>query len=133
MDSNKLAEKFDEQTLQNLFPKERADQFFDALFGDASEGAYDIKLVFVGADRDKLQFALHLEQRPGCCLVCNLTYGLPEVFSRHPIINIAGLVKEVDELLGDMADCGDWKLQNTNSVSRRGNTRKNKRPSEKIR
>jgi hypothetical protein len=117
MDSNKLATIFDEQTLQKLFPASRADQFFEALLGDASEGAYDIKLAFVGAEGEALQFALHLVQRPGCCLACNLTYGLPQVFSRHPIINIAGLVREIDALLGDLANCGEWQLKNTNSVS----------------
>jgi hypothetical protein len=117
VDSNKLAEIFNEQTLQKLFPHDRADQFFDALLGDASEGAYDIKLAFVGADKSFLQFALNLVQRPGCCLACNLTYGLPDVFARHPIINIAGLVREIDTLLGDLANCGEWQLKRTNSVS----------------
>ena len=117
MDSNKLAEIFNDQTLQKLLPAERADQFFDALFGDASEGAYDITLSFDGADESTLQFTLNLTQRPGCCLACNLTYGLPDVFSRHPILNIRGLVREIDNLLGDIADCGDWKLKSTNSVS----------------
>ena len=117
MDSNKLAEIFNDQTLQKLLPAERADQFFDALFGDASEGAYDITLSFDGVDESTLQLTLNLTQRQGCCLACNLTYGLPDVFSRHPILNIRGLVREVDNLLGDIADCGDWKLKSTNSVS----------------
>lgn len=117
MDSNNLAELFNEQTLQKLFPAEKADQFFDALFGDASEGAYDISLSFEKADKSFLHFMLNLTQRPGRCLACNLTYGLPEVFSRHPVLNIKGLVQEIDNLLGDMADCGDWKLMHTNSVS----------------
>ena len=46
MDSNKLAEIFNHQTLQKLFPAERADQFFNALFGDASEGAYESTLKY---------------------------------------------------------------------------------------
>ena len=33
---------FSRTTLRELFPQERTDAFFDALFGDASEGAYDI-------------------------------------------------------------------------------------------
>ena len=117
MYGNKLAEIFSGQILQKLFPAERADQFFDALFGDASEGTYDITLSFDDADESTLQFTLNLTQRPGCCLACNLTYGLPDVFSRHPILNIGKLVREIDNLLGDIADCGDWKLKSTNSVS----------------
>ena len=109
MDNNKLAEIFNDQTFQKLFPAKRADQFFDALFGDASEGAYDITLSFDSADDFTLQFTLNLIQRPGCCLACNLTYGLPDIFSRHPILNIGGLVREIDDLLGNIADCGDCK------------------------
>ena len=33
-----------QEFLDELLPPERSDQFFDALYGDASEGAYDIRL-----------------------------------------------------------------------------------------
>ena len=35
---------FSPTTLATLFPPERSNEFFDALFGDADEGAYDIAL-----------------------------------------------------------------------------------------
>lgn len=103
---------FTRQVLAELFPPERANQFFEALFGDAEEGAYDIELGFDGYDarRGALRFVLNLRQRPGQCLACNLTYGLPEVFSRHPVINIKGLVGEIGARLGNGMRCGDWQL-----------------------
>ena len=108
---------FTPDVLENLFPKDRADRFFDALYGDASEGAYDIGLAFKEHSRNKLLFELHLKQRLGKCLRCNLTYGLPEVFTRHPIIDIKGLVQEIGNLLNGRADCVDWHLGSTREVS----------------
>lgn len=115
-DLNKI---FTDETLVKLFPPQRADGFFDALFGDASEGAYDIALKYSAyvPEAKELHFELHLIQRPGKCLACNLTYGLPEVFSRHPIINIKGLVKDIDSLLNDAASCKEGTLKSTRSVS----------------
>lgn len=109
---------FNRESLRELFPHERADLFFEGLYGDSSEGAYDINLVFKGQNRDTLQFEFQLEQRPGKCLACNLTYGLPEVFSRHPIINIKGLIGEIDQILDGQWKCIDWKLGMTREVSR---------------
>jgi len=109
---------FTQGALSALFPRDRADLFFEGLYGDPSEGAYDINLVFKGQDRDKLQFEFRLEQRPEKCLACNLTYGLPEVFSRHPIINIKGLIREIDQMLGSQWRCVDWRLGLTREVSR---------------
>lgn len=119
MTTNDFSQLFDQQTLTNIFPPDRADQFFEALFGDASEGAYDISLVYREhrPNENTLLFDLHLTQRPGCCLACNLTYGLPDVFSRHPGINIKGVVADIDNLLGDRATCKEWRLGSTNSVS----------------
>ncbi len=106
---------FDNQMLNDLFPPERTDDFFEALFGDADEGAYDIRLRFEGHDTsdNTLRFFLDLHERPGCCLVCNLTYGLPEVFSRHPIINIKGLAADIEKILAGRARCADWQLGTT--------------------
>ena len=101
---------FAQETLRELFPRNRADLFFDAMYGDPSEGAYDISLIFKGQNRDTLHFEFHLKQRPGKCLACNLTYGLPEVFSRHPIIDIKGLVQKIDQLLGGQWRCAGWRL-----------------------
>ena len=118
MTTNTFAQVFTEEALQKLFPKERADEFFDALFGDASEGAYDIELVYGSANQKHLTMELHLHERPGHCLACNLTQGLPQVFNRHPIININGLVKDIDTLLGDSVTCGEWTLGRTEQRSR---------------
>ena len=109
---------FSQDTLKGLFPPDRADLFFEGLYGDPLEGAYNISLVFKGQDRDTLQFEFRLEQRPGKCLACNLTYGLPEVFSRHPIINIKGLISEIDQMLDGQWKCAGWRLGLTREVSR---------------
>lgn len=86
--------------LDSLFPPEVADAFFEALYGEAEEGAYDITLVFRKGNAKALHLAFELRQRPGKCLVCNLTYGLPQVFQRHPIINVAGLSQRVAAAAG---------------------------------
>ena len=106
---------FSRTTLRELFPQERTDAFFDALFGDASEGAYDIELSGDRYDRAarNLRFLLNLRERPGCCLACNLTYGLPEVFARHPVIDLKGLVRDIEVRLGGEMVCGDWRLGRT--------------------
>ena len=108
---------FTPDILENLFPGDRADQFFDALYGDTAEGTYDIDLKFKEHRQNKLLFELHLKQRLDKCLRCNLTYGLPEVFTRHPIIDIKGLVQEIGNLLNGRADCVDWHLGSTREVS----------------
>ena len=106
---------FTDAALQALFPPDRSHDFFDALFGDASEGAYDIVLSFEGYDQagQTLRFLLNLHERPGRCLACNLTHGLPEVFKRHPVINIKGLVAEIEKLLAGEMVCEDWTLGHT--------------------
>ena len=110
---------FNEDAVDTLFPKDRADNFFDALYGDASEGAYDISLKYDGYGKDALYFEFHLKERPGKCLACNLTYGLPQVFSRHPVINVKGVVQAIDQLLEGKARCGEWRLGRTHEVSRK--------------
>jgi hypothetical protein len=111
---------FTDQALRALFPPERSNEFFDALFGDACEGAYDIVLTFDGYDSagQTLDFLLNLHERPGRCLACNLTQGLPEVFKRHPIINIKGMVAEIERLLGGRMVCEGWKLGRTDQKGR---------------
>ncbi|MCL2123937.1 MAG: pancreas/duodenum homeobox protein 1 [Desulfovibrionaceae bacterium] len=96
----KAVQLFTRETLDELFPPERSDDFFDALYGDAAEGAYDIRLVFRAADPKILHFAFELRRRPGKCLACNVTYGLPQVFTRHPIINLKGLAEALGGLIG---------------------------------
>jgi hypothetical protein len=109
---------FTADVLAFLFPKDRANQFFDALFGDPSEGAYDIQLAYKGYNPPALQFEMQMVQRPGKCLACHLTYGLPQVFSRHPVINIKGLVAEIGKLIGAKATIADWRLGATREHSR---------------
>lgn len=117
MADERFSEIFKPEILKELFPEDRADAFFEALFGDSSEGAYDIGLGFRGHREDRLEFELHLTERPGKCLTCSLTYGLPNVFRRHPVINIGGLVEDIDRLLDGRAKCLDWRLEPTREVS----------------
>ncbi len=113
-----MHEIFTKDVLSQLFPAQRTADFFEALFGDAEEGAYDITLTFKGQDSSSLHFSLDLHERPGRCLACNLTSGLPEVFSRHKVINIAGLVEEIGRKLEGRARCAGWKLGRTQQVSK---------------
>ena len=108
---------FTETALKQLFPAERTDAFFEALYGDAAEGAYDIVFSFQGLKNEALEFRFDLHRRPGKCLACNLTYGLPQVFSRHPLIDIAGLVRGIDNRLAGKATCSRWKLGETEEIS----------------
>lgn len=110
---------FTQDVLEKLFPKDRSNNFFDALYGDASEGAYDISLKYDGNNEDTLYFEFHLKERPQKCLACSVTYGLPQVFTRHPIIDVKGIVQEIDKLLDDRAKCGEWRLGRTHEISRK--------------
>jgi len=110
---NTLKEIFSTDKLNEIFPPDRTDLFFEALFGDASEGAYDVRLIFEKADNNVLRFAFELQERQGHCLVCSLTYGLPHVFSKHPIINVNGIVEQIQNLIEDKAKITDWSLERT--------------------
>jgi hypothetical protein len=109
---------FTPETMQQLFPKERSNEFFDALFGDAAEGAYDIELAYCGANSKSINLELRLHERPGRCLVCSLTQGLPQVFARHPVINVAGIVEAVDAMLAEQTRCQKWSLGRTEQRSK---------------
>jgi hypothetical protein len=108
---------FRQPILDEIFPSSRADRFFAALLGDASEGAYDITLAYAGETDDQIDFEFQLKQRPGKCLACNLTYGLPEVFMRHPVIDVAGVVRQIDSRMNNGKQCGEWTLGRTREVS----------------
>ena len=108
----------DQSFLDKIFPASRADEFFDALFGGAEDGAYDIGLVCREVEAQKVKLAFELRQRPGKCLACNLTYGLPQVFQRHPILNVAGVARDVAAHLGWPAESTKWKLGHTEEVNR---------------
>ena len=106
-----------DNALTKIFPENKADNFFDALYGAAEDGAYDIYLKHKEYSDKILTLEFHLVQRPGKCLVCNLTYGLPKVFSKHPIININEIVKKIEDLLEDKK-CASWELGRTIELSR---------------
>ncbi len=108
---------FTPQYLQQLFPENRANDFFEALLGDADEGAYDISLAYRGCNGNRIHLEMQLKERPGHCLACNLTQGLPTVFSRHPVIDLQGLVATVEADLKEVARCADWSLGYTQQKS----------------
>ena len=109
---------FTQDALDRIFPPDRANRFFEALLGDAEEGAYDIRLVFSGEANDQIGFEFQLKQRAGKCLACNLTYGLPDVFMRHRVIDVAGVVRQIDSMMSNGKKCADWNLGRTHEVSR---------------
>ncbi len=117
MTTDTLDALFTSETLLKIFPEERTDEFFEALFGDANEGSYDIELAYRDADDKNLTLELLLHERPNCCLACNLTQGLPQVFSRHPVIGVASIVRDIDNLIGDRGTCGEWSLGHTEQRS----------------
>jgi hypothetical protein len=113
--NSKVIEKItSKEFLDRLLPLEKSDKFFKALYGDASEGTYDIRLECSSVEQDKIVLAFHLIQRPGKCLVCSLTYGLPTVFSRHPQIDIKGMVSKIQD--AGLA-ISSWKLGKTLETS----------------
>jgi len=114
--ADKYRRLFNDNVLSELFPDEQADLFFEALLGDPREGAYDIRLAFEDAGNDRLEFAFHLTPRPGRCLRCNLTWGLPEVFSRHPIIDVQGLVDAIGNLMDGNTRCTGWTIGRVSEV-----------------
>jgi hypothetical protein len=118
MSTNTMQSIFSQEKLDVIFPPERSNDFFDALFGDPDEGAYDIRLAFDRVENNRLHFNLELHQRPGRCLACNLTYGLPKVFERHPIINVQGIVEQIEALMNHHGRCTGWKLGKSFEISR---------------
>ncbi len=112
MKQDTITNLFTEEFLNELFPPERADEFFDALYGGAEEGAFDIALGFNGYDQEgqTLELEFRLTERPGKCMACSLTYGLPPVFERHPIIGLNQIVERIRERLPDGLDIVDWEL-----------------------
>lgn len=114
---NEYTTLFSEEKLNSLFPADRTDAFFEALLGDSNDGAYDISLGFRGEHNGIFDFEFQLKQRPGRCLACNLTYGLPQVFSRHPIINAAQVAKDIAAALGKDPESVEWSLGSTKEHS----------------
>ena len=117
MTENDLGMLFDAEAIHKILPEKLADRFFDALYGDPAEGAYNIGLKFKEQTDNTLVFEFHLTQRPGKCLRCNLTYGLPKVFARHPVIDVEGVVRKIDAHLNGRGKCSNWQLGRTKEVS----------------
>ena len=113
-----------DQFLETLFPAGRADEFFDALYGGAEVGAFDIGLRCAGFNKANNTLILEfvLTERPGHCMACNLTYGLPQVFERHPIINLKGIVEEIGKKLEPDWSVEEWIIGSTQVVDQKVNT-----------
>ena len=108
---------FSEPNMKKIFPRQKTAQFFEALFGDPNEGAYDIDLRFRDAYNKRLEFEFLLTARPGKCLSCSFTYGLPRVFLRHPVINIQEVVQKISDMIKEHGKCEEWKLGPTRIIS----------------
>ncbi|MBX6422481.1 hypothetical protein [Thermosulfurimonas sp. F29] len=107
----------DELRVRALLPPEKVREFFEAFyFGE--EPAYDMELGLGHFDPERrvVRLELRLKARPGQCLACNLTWGLPEVFKRHPALNLSGVVKALEDLLPDGLRVADWDLGPTEEV-----------------
>ncbi|MDY0132287.1 MAG: pancreas/duodenum homeobox protein 1 [Desulforegulaceae bacterium] len=109
---------FSSEVLNEIFPSEKSDKFFEALFGDTEDGAYDISLKFREENGQEIVFDFNLDQRPGKCLVCSLTYGLPTVFAKHPVININEIVEKIASKIGKSDLKPEWELGKTISLSK---------------
>jgi hypothetical protein len=101
--------------LATLFPAERADQFFEALYGGSESGAFDIGLFLkeFSSNGNELLLEFRLTERPGKCMACSLTYGLPPVFERHPVIDIKGIMRMIGEKLFPHWRISRWELGST--------------------
>lgn len=111
-------EIFTPACMNEVFPAERTDRFFEALFGDAEDGAYDIRMSLLKASDNRLDFLFELHQRGDACLACNLTHGLPAVFLRHPVIDIKGVTAELARWAGWADGTWEWSLGGTDEISR---------------
>lgn len=108
-------EKITDSFLREIFPPGRDNDFFEALYGGAEAGAFDISLHMQGFNQSTstLNLEFRLTERPGMCMACNLTHGLPEVFMRHPVINAAGIAETVSKKLSPEWKVKDWRLGRT--------------------
>lgn len=108
-----------DEFLEELFPEGRADEFFEAIYGGVEDGAFDIALKFCGFDEKRRELFLEyrLTERPGKCMACSLTRGLPSVFERHPIIDINGSVRRIDKKLGAGWEVMEWTVGATSPIA----------------
>lgn len=117
MNTDKIKEILTPQKLETLFPAQRSDDFFEAFYGDAQDSHFDIKLQLGKIEENRITLEFHLIQRPGKCLACNMTYGLPHVLARHPVINIEGLVNNIAAIASLDPSSLKWTLENTSEKS----------------
>jgi len=119
MQNNSVETRINDKFLQELFPPDKADRFFEALYGGAEAGAFDISMRFTGFNAERKVFHLEflLTERPGKCMACSLTYGLPEVFKRHPVIDIVGITQKIEEELHPAWRVRGWSLGSTRTIS----------------
>lgn len=117
--SDRIKAVFTQDFLNGLFPPEKADEFFDAIYGGTEEGAFDISLRFASyneaANTIRLEFCL--TERPGKCMACSLTSGLPPVFERHPIIDIKGIIERINKAIAPDASVDSWTIGSTTPVA----------------
>ncbi len=115
LNQNQVKTLLDDDFLASLFPPGRDNEFFDALYGGSEDGAFDISLIFYGVreQTDEIILAYKLTERPGKCMACSLTTGLPPVFRRHPIINVAGTAEKLAERIGDGWTLKDYDIGQT--------------------
>ncbi len=113
-----------DEFLASLFPAERTDEFFDALYGGAEAGAFDISLRYGGFNKQNQTLIIEfvLTERPGQCMACNLTYGLPQVFARHPIINLKEIINQISKKLEGKWQVEEWQIGSTQVVDPKVNT-----------
>ncbi len=112
-----------DEFLEGLFPPGKADEFFEALYGGAETGAFDIALKFREFDETRQLLILDfvLTERPGKCMACSLTHGLPEVFKRHPVINLENIARNIEKVLSPNWSVREWHVGPTQMVSKKIN------------
>lgn len=117
MDLRQLESAITEEFISGLFPPEKTDEFFNALYGGAETGAFDISLHLADIDKatNSLLLEFRLTERPGKCLACNLTYGLPQVFDRHPVIDLKGISAAIERALEPGISVKGWRIGTTES------------------
>ncbi len=115
MNQKALKNIFTRDFCESLLPPHTSDRFFEALYGDVAEGAYDIRLQCMSVKPETVELGFHLAQRPGKCLVCSLTYGLPNVFARHPLIDITGMIRKIKDA---GVPVKDWRLGRTHEKNK---------------
>jgi len=117
IENQELTQIFSQKILDQIFPPDKTNEFFEAMLGDAADGAYDIRLIYQGINDNILHFAFALTERPEKCLACSVTYGLPQVFKKHRIINTDHIVNQIKMIIGNV-NVLSWELLPTQPIER---------------